>query len=157
MIEVEVAGIRLEMPSNQPVLILRDEASMRYLPLWIGTAEATAISLALEGVTPPRPLTHDLLADVIEHLDAQLSSVSISDLADGVFYAILSFADHDPISARPSDAVALAVRCGVPVLVNPEVMDAAGVDISETGDEAHDSDELEKFREFLDSINPEDF
>jgi bifunctional DNase/RNase len=156
MIEVEVAGIRLELPSNQPVLVLRDDEHMRQLQIIIGSAEATAIAFALEGVNPPRPLTHDLLADVIEHLGATLASICISELADGIFYAVLNFDNHEPISARPSDAVALAIRCGVPVLVNPEVIDVAGTDITDDDDVDAD-DELEKFREFLDNINPEDF
>lgn len=162
MIEVEVVGIRLEVPSNQPVLILRDLTRPRYLPLWIGTAEATAISLSLEGVVPPRPLTHDLLADVIESLGAVLTSVTINQFVDGVFMAVLQFANHDSISSRPSDAVALAVRLDVPVFVDPEVMDEAALEMDEAVDNEGIEDldpqaELDKFRAFLDEINPEDF
>lgn len=156
MIQVEVDGIRLELPSNQPVLILRDPATDRYLPLWIGASEATAISIALEGVSAPRPLTHDLMVTMIEHLDDDLESVTITDLTDGVFYAILSFRDHEPLPARPSDAVALAVRCGVPVFVNAAVMEAAGVD-GGGEDGVDEQEEVERFRAFLDEINPEDF
>ena len=162
MIEVEVVGIRLEVPSNQPVLILRDLTRPRYLPLWIGTAEATAISLSLEGVVPPRPLTHDLLAEVIESLGAVLTSVTINQFVDGVFMAVLQFANHDSISSRPSDAVALAVRLDVPVFVDPEVMDEAALEMDEAVDNEGIEDldpqaELDKFRAFLDEINPEDF
>jgi bifunctional DNase/RNase len=109
VIEVEVVGIRLELPANQPVLVLRDLDNSRYLPLWIGTSEATAISLALEEVLPPRPLTHDLLVEVIEHLEDQVLSASITELVDGVYYAQLEFANHGVVSARPSDAVAVAI------------------------------------------------
>lgn len=162
MIEVEVVGIRLEVPSNQPVLILRDMTRPRYLPLWIGTAEATAISLALEGVVPQRPLTHDLLADVVDSLGATLTSVTINQFVNGVFMAILQFANHDSISSRPSDAVALAIRLDVPVFVDPEVMDEAALemdeDVTDDGEEVIDPQvELDKFRAFLDEINPEDF
>ena len=162
MIEVEVVGIRLEVPTNQPVLILRDLERPRYLPLWIGTAEATAITLSLEGVVPPRPLTHDLLADVIENLGAVLTSVTINQFVDGVFMAVLQFANHESISARPSDAVALAVRLDVAVFVESEVMDEAALDIDEEMVDENDDPidpqvELDKFRAFLDEINPEDF
>lgn len=167
MRQVDVVGVRLELPSNQPVLILRDQQATRYLPLWIGTAEATAISLALEGVDPPRPLTHDLLANVIAQLGGQVTSVTVSELIEGTFYATINFLNHDSISSRPSDAIALAVRNKVPVFVAQEVMDFAGMDLAidddyESGDQAlSDNDmsqeELDKFRAFLDDIQPEDF
>lgn len=156
MIPVEVVGIRLEA-QNQPVLLLRDPAGSRMLPLWIGAPEATAISIELDGIEPSRPLTHDLLASVITHLGAHLESVSISELSDGVFYALLNFADQAPISARPSDAVALAIRCGVPVLVSPDVMDAAALDVAQEEDPADEEDFIDEFKAFLDGINPEDF
>jgi bifunctional DNase/RNase len=165
--QVDVIGVRLELPSNQPVLILRDQQATRYLPLWIGTAEATAISLALEGVEPPRPLTHDLLANVISQLGGQVTSVSVSELIEGTFYATINFLNHDSISARPSDAVALAIRNQVPVFVAQEVMDFAGMDLaidddfepSESGfvDADMSQEELDKFRAFLDDIQPDDF
>lgn len=158
MIEVEVVGIRLELPANQPVLVLRDLDNSRYLPLWIGTSEATAISLALEEVLPPRPLTHDLLVEVIEHLDDQVLSAAITELVDGVYYAQLEFANHGVVSARPSDAVAVAIRCGVPIFVSADVLDEAGMDVVADDEISEDPDEeLEKFRAFLDEINPEDF
>jgi bifunctional DNase/RNase len=165
--QVDVVGVRLELPSNQPVLILRDQQATRYLPLWIGTAEATAISLAIEGVESPRPLTHDLLANVIVQLGGQLTSVTVSELVEGTFYATINFLDHDSISARPSDAVALAVRSQIPVFVAQEVMDFAGMDLAvdddfengETGfaDDDMSQEELDKFRAFLDEIEPDDF
>jgi len=165
--QVDVVGVRLELPSNQPVLILRDQQATRYLPLWIGTAEATAISLAIEGVEPPRPLTHDLLANVIVQLGGQLSSVTVSELVEGTFYATIDFLNHDSISARPSDAVALAVRSQIPVFVAQEVMDFAGMDLAvdddfengESGfaDDDMSQEELDKFRAFLDEIEPDDF
>ncbi len=157
MIEVEVVGIRVELPANQPVLVLRDLNGDRYLPLWIGNSEATAISLALDGVTPPRPLTHDLLVQVIDHLDDQVMSASITELIDGVYFAQIDFANHDAVSARPSDAVAVAIRCGVPIFVSQEVFDEAGMDIVDNEEVEDSEEEVEKFRAFLDEINPEDF
>lgn len=176
MIEVEVVGIRLELPANQPVLVLCNMDNTRYLPLWIGNSEATAISLALDGVTPPRPLTHDLLTDVIEHLDEQVLSASITELTEGVYYAQLEFANHEAISARPSDAVAVAIRCGAPIYVSQDVMDEAGMDVVDdeeladddgfaqsfepgsAGSNLPDADlAVEEFRAFLEDLNPEDF
>ncbi len=165
--QVDVVGVRLELPSNQPVLILRDQQATRYLPLWIGTAEATAITLALEVVEAPRPLTHDLLANVIDQLGGQVTSVTVSELVEGTFYATINFLNHDSISSRPSDAVALAIRNQVPVFVEQEVMDFAGMDLAidddfEPGDGSfQDGDmsqeELDRFRAFLDDIQPDDF
>ena len=157
MVEVEVIGIRLELPASQPVLVLRDLAGDRYLPLWIGTSEATAISLALEGVTPPRPLTHDLLVNLVEHLDDHVLSTSITELVDGTYFAQIDFANHSAISARPSDAIAVAIRCGVPIYVAQDVIDEAGMDVVADEEIENTDEELEKFRAFLDEINPEDF
>ena len=166
MREVDVVGIRLELPSNQPVLILRDQNAPRFLSLWIGTAEASAISLALDGVIPPRPQTHDLLVSAIAQLGGQVSSVTVSELVEGTFFATLNFLNHDSISARPSDAIALAVRTSVPVFVTEEIMDFAGMDLADAdefaigdGPEGQDMSaaELEKFRAFLDEIEPNDF
>lgn len=158
MITVQVAGIRLEVPTNQPVLILRDEEHHRYLPLWIGPAEATAISIALDGIKSPRPLTHDLLKSVVENFSDKVTSVSINELIDGTFYATINFAHHESVSARPSDAVALALRCGVEVLVAADVLDEAALAIDDEDQEpVATEDELEAFRAFLDDINPEDF
>ena len=158
MIPVEVVGVRLEA-SNQPVLVLHDVAGSRFLPLWIGAPEATAITIELEGYTPERPLTHDLLVTLIEHLGDKVTSVAITELADGVFHAVINFANHEPISARPSDAVALAIRCAVPVLVAPEVMNEAGreADMSQAADDEDATEFIEEFRAFLEGINPEDF
>lgn len=158
MITVQVDGIRLEIPSNQPVLVLRDADRSRYLPLWIGPAEATAISIALDDIKSPRPLTHDLMKSVIENFGDKVISVSINELIDGTFYATINFAQHDAVSARPSDAVALALRCGVPVMVAGDVLDEAALPLEdELGEEHTPEEELEAFRAFLDDINPEDF
>lgn len=165
MIQVQVLGIRLEVPSNQPVLLLGDLERPRYLPLWIGTAEATSISLAIDEIHTSRPLTHDLLVTVMQEFDAQLSSVCITELDEGTFYAVLQFENHDSISVRPSDAVAVAVRTGVPIYVSQEVMDEAGMDFNEEELGASGEEEIapltqqdiEQFKKFLEDINPEDF
>ncbi len=152
MNQLDVVGVRVEMPSNQPIVLLRERDGERYLPIWIGAVEATAIAFAQQGVVPPRPLTHDLLRDVISALDRPVERIHITDLRDGVFFAELHFADGVIVSARPSDAIALALRTNSPIFSGPEVLDEAGIMIPDEED-----DEVEKFREFLDQISPEDF
>jgi uncharacterized protein len=152
VIDVEVVGVRVEMPANQPVLLLRESKGQRYLPIWIGAVEATAIAFAQQGVEPPRPLTHDLMRDLLAHFNQSLASVQITSLEDGVFYADLVFADGTSISARPSDAIALALRTGATTVVAEDVFDVAGVESPEEEEE-----EVEAFREFLDQVSPEDF
>ncbi|MEY3734808.1 MAG: hypothetical protein RL347_2167 [Actinomycetota bacterium] len=155
MKRVEVLGVRVEMPSNQPIVLLREVEGERYLPIWIGAHEATAIAYVQQGVVPPRPLTHDLLKDVIEGVGRSLVGVRITRLEDGVFYAELDLGDGAVVSARPSDAIALALRTDSPVDVDDDVMDEAGVLIPQEGED--EEDEVERFREFLDQVTPEDF
>ena len=152
MNELDVVGVRVEMPANQPIVLLREVSGDRYLPIWIGAVEATAIAFAQQGVVPARPLTHDLFRDVLEAFGHQLRQVRIMDLRDGVFYAELVFAGGIEVSARPSDAIALALRTGAPIYGTDEVLDEAGISIPD-----EQEDEVEKFREFLDQISPEDF
>ncbi|OPZ56043.1 MAG: hypothetical protein BWY91_00630 [bacterium ADurb.BinA028] len=151
VIEVDVLGVRVEMPTNQPIVLLRERDGERYLPIWIGAAEATAIAYAQQGVVPPRPLTHDLLKDTLEALGHALVRVRIDELRDKVFYATL-VVDGTEISARPSDGIALALRTASPILVHEDVFTAAGITMAPEED-----DEVERFREFLDQVSPEDF
>jgi bifunctional DNase/RNase len=161
MAEVRVVGIRVEQPANQPVLLLRETVGDRYLPIWIGQTEANAIILEQQGVEPVRPLTHDLFRDVIDALGRSLKEVRIVDLQEGTFFADLVF-DHDVrVSARPSDSVAIALRMGVPIYVEEPVLDMAGLLIPDESESEPAGtvreDEVEKFKEFLDSISPDDF
>jgi uncharacterized protein len=152
MRQLDVVGVRVEMPSNSPIVLLREIEGERYLPIWIGAAEASAIAFAQQGVVPARPLTHDLMRDVLAALDRPLTQVRVTDLRDGVFYAELHFDDGTVVSARPSDAIALALRTGTAIFGVDEVLDEAGVVIPD-----EQEDEVERFREFLDQISPEDF
>jgi len=149
---VDVVGVRVEMPSNQPIVLLREVEGDRYLPIWIGAVEATAIAFAQQGVVPQRPLTHDLMRDVIAALSAPLKEIRITALEDGVFYAELVFESGTTVGARPSDAIALALRTGSRIYAADTVLDQAGVSIPD-----EEEDEVERFREFLDQISPEDF
>lgn len=140
------------MPSNQPLVLLREVTGERYLPIWIGAVEATAIAFAQQGVVPPRPLTHDLLKDILEATGNELSEVQIVDVKDGVFFANLVFSSGVEVSARPSDSIAIALRTGARVVCSDEVLAEAGVAVP-----AEQEDEVERFREFLDQVTPEDF
>jgi bifunctional DNase/RNase len=132
--------------------LLRETGGDRYLPIWIGAVEATSIAFAQQGVLPPRPLTHDLLKDLLLAVGSNLEQVEISEIKDGVFYATLKLANGVELSARPSDAIALALRTGSPIFGGEALLDEVGIEIADQSD-----DEVEKFREFLDQIEPEDF
>jgi len=151
-IKVLVVGVRVEMPSNQPIILLQNETGDKYLPIWVGAVEATAIAFAQQGVVPPRPLTHDLFKESLEALGSSVKRVKITSLLDGVFYAELELGEGQILSARPSDAVALALRFKADIYVAQEVLLAAGIEIPEEQEE-----EVVKFREFLDQVNPDDF
>lgn len=160
MIPVEVVGVRVEMPSNQPIVLLKEIDGVRFLPIWVGAVEATAIAFAQQGVLPPRPLTHDLMKELLEKLDGTLLAVHLTELRDGVFYADLivknANAGEITVSARPSDAIALALRTKSAILATEELLAEAGIEIPEE-DSSQANEEVERFREFLDQINPEDF
>jgi uncharacterized protein len=165
VIEMELVGVRVELPANQPIVLLRERSGSRYLPIWIGAVEATAIAFALQGVETPRPLTHDLFVQVLEELGVELSAVHVTELRDGTFYAELHLA-HDGrtsiVSARPSDAIALASRLDdVPIFGAEAVLDEAGLEIEDEDVDAEEGvdpeEEVRRFREFLDDITPEDF
>ena len=154
---MELVGVRIELPTNQPIVLLRESDGVRYLPIWIGATEATAIAFALEGVEPQRPLTHDLLRDVTAGLGATIDRVVVNDLREGIYYADLVLAGDGGevvISSRPSDAIALAARTDARLFATAAVLEEAGVEIKEDDDEEA---EVERFREFLDTVQPEDF
>ena len=164
MIELELVGVRVELPANQPIVLLKERTGSRYLPIWIGAVEATAIAFALQGVETPRPLTHDLFVAVLDGLDVTLEAVHVTELRDGTFYAELhleSGGTKTVVSARPSDAIALASRLDdVPIFGAESVLEEAGLEIDsfdEEGREVDAEEEVRQFREFLEGISPEDF
>jgi bifunctional DNase/RNase len=158
VIRLSLIGVRVEVPTNQPIVLLREDGGTRFLPIFIGSPEATAIVYALQGMETPRPMTHDLFKTVLDDLAVKVDLVEITALHDGTFYAEIEL-DRDGtktrISSRPSDAIALAVRFGpdVPIYADEAVLDEAGV-LFEADEEEH---EVEQFREFLDNVTPEDF
>lgn len=162
-VEMELVGVRVQTPSNTPILLLRETTGRRrVVPIYIGGPEAHAIDLALSGTPTARPMTHDLMAELIESLGTALERVVVTDLREGTFYAELFLRDAtggvQTLSARPSDAVALAARTGSPIFAEEELIDEAGIEEPEADDEEGDEEEMvEELRKFLDEVNPEDF
>jgi uncharacterized protein len=156
LIEMSLAGVRIELPTSQPIVLLREAEGERYLPIWIGQPEATAIALALQGVVTPRPMTHDLLKNILEEMSVTVNDIVITELREGTFYATINLQRNGSafeISSRPSDALALAVRLGCRIFANDEVLSEASILIPSEEPE----EEVERFREFLEHVNPEDF
>lgn len=166
MIEVTIDSVRVSLMSQDRIVVLRDTASGRYLPIWIGPFEADAITIQLQGVQVARPLTHDLLNSLIKALDVNVSHIVVNDLRNNTFFAQISVnADGRElqIDARPSDAIALAVRAGVPIYVAEQVMEQASIvpeeDIGESEEEVSapgEGEELDAFRDFVNTLDLED-
>ena len=161
MAEVELLALRDDLPLGGPVLWLREVGGRRVLAITIGAREAESIGWALEGIEFPRPMTHDLLATVVSDLGAALTEVRITHVDAGTFFAELVLVRDGEtlrVSARPSDAIALAVRVGAPLAADDGVLDEAGIEVEEPDEEGVDEGEMvEQFREFLDAVQPEDF
>lgn len=158
---MELLGVRVELPANTPVVMLReDDERGRVLPILIGGPEAAAIHSALEGIVPPRPLTHDLAVTVFEALGATLERVLITEVREHTFYAELHFrtaTGQTIVSSRPSDAIALAVRADAPIFAEESLLDEAAVEAPVDDEEGDEEAILDEFRDFLDDITPDDF
>jgi uncharacterized protein len=155
LIELELVGVRVELPHNQPIVLLKEQTGYRFLPIWIGAPEATSIAFALQGVAMPRPLTHDLLRNVLADLSVGVERIVVTELKEGTFYAEIELVQNGQtvkVSSRPSDAIALAVRATVPIFAEEAVLAEAGIEI-----EDEDEQEVERFKQFIDSVSPEDF
>ena len=160
VVEMELVGVRVELPSNAPIVLLREASGdRRLLPIFIGGPEATAIAFALERVDTPRPMTHDLMKDLLDDLGARVDRIVVTELRDSTYYAEIHLTvngrTHE-VSSRPSDAIALAVRVGTPIFAAESVLDEAAYPASDDA-EAEQEDVVEQFREFIDKVNPEDF
>ena len=154
-INVEVNSIRLEESSETPILLLLDPSTQKVLPIWIGTIEAVSIAYAQEGILHDRPQTHDLLLNMVEALDGSINEVNISNIEDNTYYADIILNTINglvTLSARPSDAIALALRSNIPVTVNQDVFETNSIDLI-----IDNSNEIEEFKEFIKDIKPEDF
>jgi uncharacterized protein len=161
VIAMELVGVRLEQPANTPVVMLREiDGRHRVLPIYIGSPEAAAIHYAIEGIVPPRPLTHDLVRTLIGELGAELRSVVVTAIEDHTFFAELHLMAGEVehvVSSRPSDAIAIAIRTGSPIFASASVLDAAGTE-EQVAEPAGESDQiLAEFSDFIDNVSPDDF
>ncbi len=152
MNELDVVGVRVQIPDSQSIVLLREVGGDRYLPIWVGATEATAIAHAQLGMVHPRPWTHELIQELLKTFERALRQVRITEVRDGVFYSELVFDNDVQISSRPSDAIALALRVGASIYATDVVLDEGGIVVTDERD-----DEVEKFREFLDTVSPDDF
>src|SRR5215208_462851 len=154
MQEMVIYGVSFDMVGKQPIVLLKTQDGNKFLPIWIGHPEAAAILMKLQGASTPRPMTHDLLSDVLEQLDAKCERVSVTELRDNTFYASINGSEME-IDSRPSDALALAVRVSAPIFAAEEVIEESAIEFEH---EVEDTEEVvDKFKEFLDEVNPEDF
>ena len=158
---MDLVGVRLEVPANTPVVLLRESSGRRrVLPILIGGPEAQSIHLAIEGVQPPRPLTHDLFHNVLDELGVEFVRIVVTEIREHTYYAELHLrtpAGERQISSRPSDAIALAARFGAPIFAEEALLDEVGQEEPADSDAAPDEEILDEFRDFIASVNPEDF
>jgi bifunctional DNase/RNase len=153
-IEMTIKGLMVDPITNMPIIILRDKEGQRVLPIWVGVFEANAIALQIENVTTPRPMTHDLLRNVIQDLRAHIDKIVVSDLKENTFYALIYLTvngDVVAIDARPSDAIALALRARAPIFVEEQVIDNA-----KNSDLAPEKGDTERLQKWLESLDPDD-
>ena len=158
MQEMVIYGVSFDMVGKQPIVLLKTADGSRYLPIWIGHPEAAAILMKLQGASTPRPMTHDLLSDVLGELEAECTRVSVTELRENTFYASISLRVNGrelEIDSRPSDALALAVRAGAPIFAADDVIAESAIEFEHDVEESEDV--VEKFKEFLDEVSPEDF
>jgi bifunctional DNase/RNase len=153
-----IYGVSFDMVGKQPIVLLKTANGNKFLPIWIGHAEAAAILMKLQGADTPRPMTHDLLNAVLGELSAEVSRITVTELRENTFYAMITLRgseDEVEIDSRPSDAIALAVRCNAPIFAADEVIEESGIEFEH---ENEDTEEVvDQFKEFLDSVSPEDF
>jgi hypothetical protein len=153
-----IYGVSFDMVGKQPIVLLKTEDGNRFLPIWIGQPEAAAILMKLQGASPPRPMTHDLLSEMLGQLDAKVVKIAVTELKENTFYAMITLAvggSEIEIDSRPSDAIALAVRAEAPIYAAETVVDENGIEFEQ--EDANQEEIVEEFRRFLDDVSPEDF
>jgi uncharacterized protein len=155
LIKMKLEGVRIEVPSQKPILLLKEEKGNRYLPIWIGPYEASAIALEMSNIKTPRPMTHDLIINIINNLNISVDNIEITDIRNNTFYAIINIKNTESkvirVDSRPSDAIATAVRTKCDIFVAEHVLESGGLEIQSI------DDEVKKFKEFLNHVNPDDF
>ena len=161
MHEMVIYGVSFDLGSKQPIVLLKTADGNRFLPIWIGHPEAAAILMKLQGASTPRPMTHDLVTDMLEQLDAQVIRITVTELKESTFYASITVQQNGSeveIDSRPSDAIALAVRAEAPIFAADDVIEESAIEFEgEDVDEEVLEAEVAKFKHFLDEVTPEDF
>ena len=156
---MQIYGVSFDMVGKQPIVLLKTVDGNKFLPIWIGHPEAAAILMKLQGASTPRPMTHDLLSDVLDQMEAKCEKVSVTELRDNTFFASITISMNGSemeIDSRPSDALALAVRTSAPIFAADEVIEESAIEFE--GEEVEDTEQVvEKFKDFLDNVSPEDF
>ena len=158
MQEMVIYGVSFDMVGKQPIVLLKTVDSNKFLPIWIGHPEAAAILMKLQSQAPPRPMTHDLLSDMLEQLEAQVVRITVTELRENTFYAQITVqldGSEIEVDSRPSDAIALAIRAEAPIFAADRVIEESAIEFEH---EVEDTEEVvEKFKDFLDRVTPEDF
>src|SRR3954452_24070176 len=158
MQKMDIYGVSFDLVGKQPIVLLKTADGNRFLPIWIGHPEAAAILMKLQGAASPRPLTHDLMTDILGQLDAQIVRVTVTEMRDNTFYAAITIAQDGSeleIDSRPSDAIALAVRTDAPIFADDRVIEESAIEFE--GDDVNEEEIVEEFRSFLDNVTPEEF
>jgi len=158
MQEMVIYGVSFDMVGKQPIVLLKTTEGNKFLPIWIGHPEAAAILMKLQGANTPRPMTHDLVTELLEKLEARVTRIAVTELQDNTFYALITLAidgSEIEIDSRPSDAIALAVRAGAPIFAADSVIEESGIEFEH--EDVNEEEVVEEFKKFLDEAKPEDF
>ena len=158
MIEMVIYGVSFDLVGKQPIVLLKTADGNKFLPIWIGHPEAAAILMRLQGASTPRPMTHDLVTDMLEQLDAQVTRITVTELKENTFYASITVQQNGSeieIDSRPSDAIALAVRAEAPIYANERVIEESAIEFE--GEEVNEEEIVDEFRKFLDDVSPDQF
>jgi len=153
-----IYGVSFDLVGKQPIVLLKTSDGNRFLPIWIGHAEAAAILMKLQGASTPRPMTHDLLADMLEQLDAEVVRITVTELRENTFYASITVQQNGSeieIDSRPSDAIAIAVRSDAPIFAAERVIEESAIEFE--GEEVNEEEIVDEFRRFLDDVSPDQF
>ncbi|HZB85240.1 MAG TPA: bifunctional nuclease family protein [Gaiellaceae bacterium] len=158
MQEMVIYGVSFDMVGKQPIVLLKTSDGNKFLPIWIGHPEAAAILMKLQGAATPRPMTHDLVTDMLARLEARVVRIAVTELRENTFYALVTVAVNGSeieIDSRPSDAIALAVRAGAPIFAADDVIEESAIEFEH--EDVNEEEVVEEFKKFLDEVKPEDF
>jgi bifunctional DNase/RNase len=158
MQEMLIYGVSFDMVGKQPIVLLKTAEGNKFLPIWIGHPEAAAILMKLQGASTPRPMTHDLVTDMLEKLEARVVRIAVTELRENTFYAVVTVAvdgSEIEIDSRPSDAIALAVRSDAPIFADESVIEESAIEFEH--EDVNEEEVVEEFKKFLDEVRPEDF